>query len=60
VNYYGTVGVTNFIFNDYDSFQWVMYHLGVKCHFGVQTVITNSFSAIPILGQDIVIVLWGG
>jgi len=24
------------------------------------TVITNLFSAIPILGQDIVIVLWGG
>src|ERR1700677_620218 len=38
-----------------------MYCLMVKCLYGVHaTVITNLLSAIPILGQDLVELIWGG
>ena len=49
-----------FTFNDSYGIHGVMYYLGVKCLFGVLTVITNLVSAVPFVGNDIVVWLWGG
>lgn len=37
-----------------------MFYRGVKCLFGVLTVITNLVSAVPYIGNNIVVWLWGG
>lgn len=49
-----------FVINDTYSFLWGMFYRGVKCLFGVLTVITNLVSAVPYVGNNIVVWLWGG
>jgi len=53
------VGVTIFFLMIMTAFMGYVLPWGQMSFWGA-TVITNLFSAIPILGQDIVIVLWGG
>jgi len=53
------VGVTILFLMIMTAFMGYVLPWGQMSFWGA-TVITNLFSAIPILGQDIVIVLWGG
>lgn len=49
-----------FIVNDFNGIYGGTFCLGGKCLFGVLTVITNLVSAVPFVGNDIVVWLWGG
>nr|AJG03049.1 apocytochrome b [Torulaspora delbrueckii]AJG03058.1 apocytochrome b [Torulaspora delbrueckii]ATV99333.1 apocytochrome b [Torulaspora delbrueckii]ATV99345.1 apocytochrome b [Torulaspora delbrueckii]ATV99356.1 apocytochrome b [Torulaspora delbrueckii] len=54
-----TVGVVIFILTMAAAFLGYCCVYGQMSHWGA-TVITNLFSAIPFVGQDIVLWLWGG
>nr|YP_006460462.1 putative apocytochrome b [Lachancea kluyveri]CCG06532.1 putative apocytochrome b [Lachancea kluyveri]CCG06540.1 putative apocytochrome b [Lachancea kluyveri] len=54
-----TVGVVIFILTMAAAFLGYCCVYGQMSHWGA-TVITNLFSAIPFIGQDIVLWLWGG
>ncbi len=44
---------------DYCIFR-LWYYLGGQMSFWAATVITNLFSAIPVIGSDLVLWLWSG
>ena len=48
-----------FHFNDGNCFHWIRTTMGPNEFLGA-TVITNLFSAIPVVGDSIVTWLWGG
>jgi len=48
----------HYFFNDGDSFSWIYFAVGTNELLGA-TVITNLFSAIPLVGESVVTWLWG-
>ena len=54
------IGGSNSLINDGNRFYGLCVTLGGQMSFWGATVITNLFSAIPVIGESIVTWLWGG